>query len=486
MSYIKFYTNKANVKDIENHLYQCSDLFDPILTSYVNIKGYSLKIRNNADTFEAWSDKKLIGLVACYLNNFETRCGYITNVSVIKEHQGFGIAAKLISNLIEKALKLGFKSIKLEVDIKNIVAIDLYKRAGFVLNGRLGEKYQMINRLFDSQKALVSICCLTYNHANFIRQTIESFLMQKTNFPIEVLIHDDASTDSTASIIQEYENKYPEIIKPIYQIENQYSKGRLIIATFQIPRAKGKYIAMCEGDDYWTDQNKLQKQVDFLEQFHDYGMICTNYSKYFEKGKIFLKDCFKSSKYKLGVRFEDYLLDMSTIGTATVLFRKELLLNYYNEIPESVRKSFRVGDSPKYLYISASSKIAVLPEETAVYRIHDNTACHISDQEEYYAFLQNGLLIADYFYKKYTAGDKLLGRKLLIKKLRIDLFHGFRTMNKNISVKAFSELKKHKLNIYHRISTYLYYFGTSGRWQNIIVSFLFRLYRLKNIYRLSK
>ena len=117
----------------------------------------------------------------------------------------------------------------------------------------------------ENNEILVSICCITYNHEKYIRDAIEGFLMQKTDFPFEVLIHDDASTDGTADIIREYETKYPDIIKPIYQTENQYSKGIKISATYNYPRAKGKYIALCEGDDYWIDPYKLQKQVDFLE-----------------------------------------------------------------------------------------------------------------------------------------------------------------------------------------------------------------------------
>ena len=119
---------------------------------------------------------------------------------------------------------------------------------------------------------LVSIFCITYNHSSYIRQCLDGFLIQKTNFPFEVLIHDDASTDDTAGIIKEYEAKYPDIIKPIYQVENQYSKGLDINIVYNLPRARGKYIAMCEGDDYWTDPLKLQKQVDFLESHTDYSM----------------------------------------------------------------------------------------------------------------------------------------------------------------------------------------------------------------------
>ena len=111
---------------------------------------------------------------------------------------------------------------------------------------------------------LVSICCITYNHEKYIADAIESFLMQEVDFPYEIIVHDDASMDNTQKIIKEYESRYPELIKTILQTENQYSKG------FQLQRifaeyASGKYLAICEGDDYWTDPHKLQKQIDFLE-----------------------------------------------------------------------------------------------------------------------------------------------------------------------------------------------------------------------------
>ena len=109
----------------------------------------------------------------------------------------------------------------------------------------------------------VSIICNAYNHENYIRDALDGFVMQKTDFYFEILIHDDASTDKTAKIIQEYERKYPDIIKPVYQKVNQYSIDG--IGRFQYSRVKGKYIAICEGDDYWTDPLKLQKQYDMME-----------------------------------------------------------------------------------------------------------------------------------------------------------------------------------------------------------------------------
>lgn len=112
----------------------------------------------------------------------------------------------------------------------------------------------------------VSIVCNAYNHENYIGDALESFVKQKTNFQYEILVHDDASTDRTAEIIKNYVAKYPELIKPIYEETNQYSISHDLVAKIQAARVKGKYIALCEGDDYWIDSYKLQKQYDLLEK----------------------------------------------------------------------------------------------------------------------------------------------------------------------------------------------------------------------------
>ena len=123
----------------------------------------------------------------------------------------------------------------------------------------------------------VSVICNAYNHGKYIRDALNGFVMQKTDFKYEILIHDDASTDNTADIIREFEAKYPDKIKPIYQTENQYSKNVWITDVYQLRRSKGKYIAICEGDDYWTDPGKLQKQYDALEA-HPEIDICVHAS----------------------------------------------------------------------------------------------------------------------------------------------------------------------------------------------------------------
>lgn len=121
----------------------------------------------------------------------------------------------------------------------------------------------------------VSVVCLAYNHKNYIRRALEGFVNQKTDFPFEVIVHDDASTDGTADIIREYEEKYPDIIKPIYQPENIYSKGINARTDVIAPILKGEYVALCEGDDYWTDNNKLQIQYDYIKT-HPECALCVH------------------------------------------------------------------------------------------------------------------------------------------------------------------------------------------------------------------
>lgn len=125
--------------------------------------------------------------------------------------------------------------------------------------------------MISEEKPLVSICCITFNHAKYIRQCIESFLAQKTSFRYEIIVHDDCSTDGTTEILKEYERKYPNIFKIVYEEENMFSKGvRGFFLKYTIPLAEGKYIALCEGDDYWNDPKKLEKTVSFLEKNESY------------------------------------------------------------------------------------------------------------------------------------------------------------------------------------------------------------------------
>lgn len=123
-----------------------------------------------------------------------------------------------------------------------------------------------------SEDIKVTVCCITYNQEKYIEKALSSLVMQKTNFKYEILVHDDASTDRTPEIIKEFEKRYPELVRPIFQKENQYSKGISITREILHPLTRGKYVAACEGDDYWVDENKLQIQYDIMEENPDISM----------------------------------------------------------------------------------------------------------------------------------------------------------------------------------------------------------------------
>ena len=211
---------------------------------------------------------------------------------------------------------------------------------------------------------LISISCITYNHAPFIRQCLDGFVMQKTNFPIEVLIHDDASTDGTADIIREYEQKYPDIIKPIYQTENQYSKGISPSRIYNFPRIQGKYIAICEGDDYWTDEYKLQKQVDFLEANEDYSICFHPVKVYNEEEGIFIEnDIVQDVPDVTDIKL---LATTNYINTPSVIYRNnQQVFDDLNKFP-----SLGIGDYIFHMLFAQYGKIKKLRDTMAVYRMH--------------------------------------------------------------------------------------------------------------------
>ena len=210
---------------------------------------------------------------------------------------------------------------------------------------------------------LVSIQCITYNHESYIRHCLDGFVMQKTNFRFEVIVHDDASTDNTVEIIRQYVEKYPDIIKPIYEKENQYSKiGFDGIFRIMNEHSKGKYIAICEGDDYWIDPFKLQKQVDFLENHTEYGMIHTYFNFVDMENNIIPPPTlfYEQLKERIfdGYIWDYYLVNAGFILTCTCMYRKSL---YKND--EQI-----FFDHGLFMMIARSSKVYCLREITSAYR----------------------------------------------------------------------------------------------------------------------
>ena len=221
--------------------------------------------------------------------------------------------------------------------------------------------------------AFVAIHCLVYNHEPYLRDCLEGFVMQQTNFPFVAIVHDDASTDSSAAIIREYEEKYPDIIKPIYETENQYSKrngslGRIMNAAIDATGAK--YVAFCEGDDYWTDPLKLQKQVDFMEVNPEYGLCYTDYNLYNGEGDVLKESCFVKSGKKIILTFEEHLFYQGYIAPMTWLYRRDL----YNSFRDEMLKGVLDGTYVIALEFFARSKVAFMPITTAVHITHQGSA----------------------------------------------------------------------------------------------------------------
>ena len=212
---------------------------------------------------------------------------------------------------------------------------------------------------------MVSIRCLVYNHEPYLRQCLDGFVMQQTNFRFEAIVHDDASTDGSAAIIREYAAKYPDIIKPIYEIENQYSKRDGSLRRIMDTHMRGKYVAYCEGDDYWTDPLKLQKQVDFLESHPDYSLCTHRFHVLTEETQELKEDW--NGHFKDGLHFDiAHFIERTSWVTQplTLLYRRSLLnIEEYYQYKNS-------KDVTLAYYLLRKGKGLLMPEFMGVYRVH--------------------------------------------------------------------------------------------------------------------
>ena len=216
----------------------------------------------------------------------------------------------------------------------------------------------------DNKDILVSISCITYNHGKYLRDALEGFLMQKCDFKYEILIHDDASTDDTAEIIREYEARFPDIIRPVIQKENQYSRGvRNISGVFNFPRARGKYIAMCEGDDFWTDPEKLSIQAGYMEEHPECAMTLHSAKIMRLDGAWHENDVIRPYDSDRLIPPEAVISKRANYPTASLMIRTE----YAKQLPEYY---FRcpVGDIPLHLYMASRGTVYYFDRMMSVYR----------------------------------------------------------------------------------------------------------------------
>ena len=219
----------------------------------------------------------------------------------------------------------------------------------------------MKKNLKHDGRPLVSILCITFNQEKFIAQTLDSFLMQKTNFPFEIIIHDDASMDNTEKIIQKYVKSYKKIFRPIYEQINQYSKGKDEFINKMFRMSNGKYIAICEGDDYWSSPDKLQKQVDYLEHKPNYAICFHPVRVIIEDGSL-KEYIYPDTSKKIDFTLKE-LLKGNFIQTNSVMYRRQ---KDYKNLPVNIKPR----DWYSHLYHAQFGKIGFIDEVMSVYRRH--------------------------------------------------------------------------------------------------------------------
>ena len=229
-------------------------------------------------------------------------------------------------------------------------------------------------------KPLVAIHCLVYNHEPYLRKCLDGFVMQKTTFPFVAIVHEDASTDNSAAIIREYEKKYPNIIRPIYETENQYSRpdGKLIFIMQDAILATGaKYVAICEGDDYWTDPLKLQKQVDILEADPQLMAVVTDACTVDREGNLITSKLGgavpddKEGKYTLR---DFFAMPQHKYTTATVMYSTR----HYEEVNKKLLYTVSpyLGDWQLWIILHSYGPFYYLDEVTAAYRTNPTSLTH--------------------------------------------------------------------------------------------------------------
>lgn len=220
-----------------------------------------------------------------------------------------------------------------------------------------------------SPKPLVSVCVLAYNQERTVRETLEGIVAQKTDFPFEAIVIDDASQDATPEIIAEYAGKYPHIFRPVFLKENYYSQKRSKFVELFFPMCRGEFMAFCEGDDFWTYPRKLQRQADFLRKHPDYSACCHQHKKKDEAGV--LSPTYRSTLLlrSRDITAEDIFGDW-IVQTATVMIRLNLLLSDHLFLDDLKQRRFKFTDVRIYAAILHLGKVYCFKQQWSVYRLH--------------------------------------------------------------------------------------------------------------------
>lgn len=252
----------------------------------------------------------------------------------------------------------------------------------------------------NDSNVIVSVCMITYNHEKYISEAIDGVLKQITNFTYELIIAEDCGTDNTRKICLEYQEKFPDKIKLLLPENNL---GVLRNFTECIYSANGKYIALCEGDDYWTDPYKLQKQVDLFEKDPDIGLVYTDYDLLNTlSGKINENVIFNSKKqsFEGAGLIKQIFQGKVPIATPTICFRADLL----NHIPlnDFVKFKFPIGDWPLFLFLAKYSSLGYVNQSTAIYRKGHESLTNLKSIDKIISKYENEKVMYKYLCDKFV------------------------------------------------------------------------------------
>lgn len=257
----------------------------------------------------------------------------------------------------------------------------------------------------------ISVALVTYNHERYIRQALNGILAQKTGYPFEIVVGDDSSTDGTRSILEKYQNKFNGVLRILNTPRNVGS-----LKNFQrtLQACEGEYIALCEGDDYWNDPLKLEKQTRYMDENPGCGLVHTNYNLVYEKKQeaISAFNTRKNQQIPTGNILEDLLLSSSHfIQTCTVMVRKGIVdFNLFFE--DLLARGWRLGDLALWLEFARRARIDYLPDVTGTYRLIENSASRQVDLRKHCQFHQSVFEIKYHYWKKYSK-NPLTGRRIL-------------------------------------------------------------------------
>lgn len=214
---------------------------------------------------------------------------------------------------------------------------------------------------WKNTEPVVTIVCITFNQSSYIRDAMDGFLKQKTQYPFLIAVHDDCSTDGTLQILEEYEKRYPHIVVIYKESENQYSKGRKVFCDIMLPLVKTPFVAVCEGDDYWIDPDKLESQIRYLKNHDSCALVVHGHNKLLPNGNQILCTIEKERD----ITSEEIIENRISIATNTYVFRNGLV-----NLTSNIFTSSPVGDIPLRIMLSLEGSVHYFIQPMSVYRVN--------------------------------------------------------------------------------------------------------------------